>query len=191
MKTPALFCRAVQLRLALTGDPGARLPGWCRRHLTRCASCREALAAERALVRRLRKTAPAARRSAPAGLVPHTLARLGSAPHLEPVHAAPSTPGFKPAWALAAAGLLVLAGWFLRPGPAQPAGRMAAAPPAPALPVLSATLETDPLTTLAARFNDPLQDEWNRVLGDLRTAGNSLAAAFLPERLPLTTGAGP
>ncbi len=191
MKTPALFCRGVQLRLALTGDPGARLPGWCRRHLAHCASCRETLAAECDLVRRLRDTAPAARRSAPAGLVPRTLARLGSTPHPEPVHTAPAVPGFKPAWALAAIGLLILAGWFLRPGPTQPAGREATARPAPALPVLSATLETDPLTTLVARFNDPLQDEWNRVLGDLRTAGNSLAAAFLPERLPLTTGPGP
>lgn len=191
MKARELLCRGTRLRAALADDAGTRLPGWCRRHLARCAVCRDALAAERALARRLRTETPATRLPVPDTLVPRTLARLGPVPHPEPVHAAPAAPGFKPAWALAAVGLLALAGWFLRPGPAQPSGREVAALPTPALPALSATLEADPLTTLTARFNDPLQDEWNRVLGDLRLAGNSLAAAFLPERLPLTTGPGP
>lgn len=196
MTLTALLCRCTQLRAALAGDSADRLPRWCRRHLAHCDRCRNILAAERDLTRRLRESAPHLRRAAPNHLVPRTLARLAPPPRHEPARINPVSAWLKPAWALTALGLLGLAGWLLR-SPAPPASPKASAgltapalippgPPAPALPALSAALETDPLDTLAARFEDPLQTELNHVLADLRKVGHSLAATFLPERLSLT-----
>lgn len=191
MTLTALLCRCTQLRAALAGDATDPLPRWCQRHLARCDRCRNILAAERDLARRLRESAPRLRRAAPAHLVPRTLARLAPAPRHAPARTNPVSAWFKPAWALTALGLLGLAGWLLRapappPPPKATAGLTAPVPPAPGLPTLSAALETDPLNALATRFNDPLQDELNRVLADLRKVGDSLAATFLPERLSLT-----
>lgn len=188
----APLCRLTQLRAALTADPEARLPRWCQSHLARCARCRELLSAERDLARRLRETAPAARRPAPAHLVARTLARITPAARQQPARPDAAPAWFKPVGALTALCLLLLAGWFLHPPAFSPASTRSAARAepgrlGPALPMLSAALETDPLHTLAARFEDPLQVELNFVLADLRKVSHSLAATFLPERLSLTS----
>lgn len=187
----AILCRCAQLRAALAGDAVDCLPRWCRRHLARCDRCRNLLAAERDLARRLRETAPRLRHAAPATLVPHTLARLAQPARHGPARTHSLPARIKPAWALIAVGLLGVAGWLLRSptppySPNAPADLATPARTTPALPTLSAALETDPLNALATRFPDPLQDELSRVLADLRKVGDSLAATFLPERLTLT-----
>lgn len=191
MNLTALLCRCTQLRAALAGDSTDRLPRWCRRHLARCDRCRNILAAEHDLARRLRESAPRLRRAAPADMVPRTLGRLAPAPRHASARTNPVSAWLKPAWALTALGLLGLAGWLLRTPAPPPPPKATAGLTAPALPALSAALDTDPLNALATRFNDPLQDELNHVLADLRKVGHSLAAAFLPERLSLTSPPAP
>jgi hypothetical protein len=184
MKPPVLLCRCVQLRVALARHARATPPRWCRRHLAACPRCQLELAAEAALDDRLRRGPVPQAPPAPAGLDARILAALDRA-------ARPVAPvwsrGWKPALAVAALVLLMAGGlvWSNRSRPAAQLTASAPAPPRPglAVPTNLVVPDAEQLLALTTRLNDPLQQELDRVLNDLRTAGQSLAASFLPDAL--------
>jgi hypothetical protein len=73
--------------------------------------------------------------------------------------------------------------WQNRPRPVARLTANAPAAPRPALAVPTNLVvpDAEQLLALTARLNDPLQQELDRVLNDLRAAGQSLAASFLPD----------
>ncbi len=185
MKPPVLLCRCVQLRAALARQARGTPPRWCRRHLAACPRCQLELAAETALEDRLRRGPAPQLPPAPVGLNARILAALDRASRPPaPVRAGG---GWKPA--LAAAALVVLAaGGLIWSNRSRPAPQHAASTPAPPRPVLTVPTnlvvpDAEQLLALTARLNDPLQQELDRVLNDLRTAGQSLAATFLPDTI--------
>lgn len=182
MKSPVLLCRGVQVRVALARHARATPPRWCHRHLAACPRCQLDLAAEAALEDRLRRGPTPQFPPAPPGLNTRILAALDRAAR----PAAPVwTKGLKPALAAAALVLLLAGGlvWSNRTRPAAQHTVSASAPSRPALAVPTNLLvpDAEQLLALTARLNDPLQQELDRMLHDLRAAGQSLAATFLPE----------
>lgn len=182
MKPPVLLCRGVQLRVALARHTRATPPRWCRRHLAACPRCQLELAAEAALEDRLRRGPALQLPPAPAGLNTRILAALDRmARPAAPVW----TTGWKPALAAAALVLLLAGGLFWSNRP-RPAAQHTVSAPAPsrfalAVPTNLVVPDAEQLLALTARLNDPLQQELDRVLHDLRAAGQSLAATFLPD----------
>lgn len=179
------LCRLVQSWMSLHADTNQAPAGWYQRHLSACPTCRHAAQTTAQLVRRLQHSSDGLRQPVPPFLTRRVLASI-----YRPAGTVPAPPRRFPwprfAWAMAAACLVLLAAgiWQSRQtgGPASTATVAELAPPRNLASTLPFKLpDRTHLLAYGAKLDEPLEQEWQRMLADARTAARSVAAAFVPE----------
>ena len=180
-----LRCRLVQTWMSLSADTDRTPSGRCQRHLASCPACRSAGETTTRLVRSLEGGAGRLRQPAP----PFLAARIVAAVRAP----APSTyrawglAWTRVAWTVGVIVLGLLVGVVSWPRKSStPGSAISVAQVDPNGPGLAANLasrlpDSASLLAFGARLDEPLEQEWQRMLADARTAARSLAAAFVPE----------
>lgn len=179
-KSRAMPCWIYRKQLQEAAANSAPLSAAARRHVQSCACCGEEFALQSALTRRLVREAKQQAEEAPAFLASRVMAAARASRHSAPEPAFPAWPRLASFAGMAALGALALFLTLPKPPPLAPS-------PVALQPAMADEEISPALTQWAAKINNPLQTEMERVASDARNAMQLLAHNFLPAR-PASAG---